>query len=190
MTDDKTLKEAAEKIGSLFSSSEKKSLLSKEELMKSYMRLNLLLLEALFNQKIEKKEEKKTSPFFTSKILSSQNPHLIALVKQAYFSSKEAHFLLWPRKQSLLQSELSMKKVIEWRLSKYMKSQEQLEKFVEIMQKTPPDTFRYHLVTLLKETEEEPSVEDEIRKAEKEGQDRWDLWKHHADGDPFRISRT
>lgn len=82
-----------------------------------------------------------------------------------------------------------MRRVIEWRLSKYIKSKDQLKDFVEKMKEIPPDTFRRHLVTLIDEEAQEESPEDSEKEA-KEQEKKWDLWKHHADGDPFRVSRT
>jgi len=197
MNNRKTLQNSASRITSLFSTKEKK-----EDRVKSvherqkYMRLNFLLLTAVLKEakNNQKEKEKRTFsffPLFTSKILSSDNPHLIEITKQAHSCCTRQDLHLFPFKQFFLRNEFTMRRVIEWRLSKYIKSKDQLKSFVEVMKETPPDSFRRHLVTLIDQDEKEEDLsKEQIEKAEKEQENRWELWKHHADGDPFRVSRT
>lgn len=198
MKDRKALKGSASRITSLFSSKgrneeEKKDFRERQK----YMRLNFLILSALLKdaKKNLKESEKKSFsffPLFTSKIMNSDNPHLLEITKQAHLCCISQDHYLFPFQQFFLRNEFTMRRVIEWRLSKYIKSKDQLKNLVEVMKETPPDTFRRHLVTLIDEEEKDENelLREEIKKAEKEQETRWELWKHHADGDPFRVSRT
>jgi len=198
MNDRKALKGSASRITSIFSSKDKGEE-EKETLRdrQKYMRLNFLMLSSVLKEaKKNLKEQGKRSfsffPLFTSKILKSENPHLLEITKQAHSCCINQDHHLFPFKQFFLRNEFTMRRVIEWRLSKYIKSKDQLKDFVEVMKETPPDTFRRHLVTLIDQEEKEEGelTKEEIEKAEKEQEARWDLWKHNADGDPFRVSRT
>ena len=194
MNESNTLKLSAHRISFLFSS-KKKGEKKKAPSLKhqKYMRLNFLLLNVFLEN--SKKRELTSSkealsffPFFTDQVLLSNNPHLIEIVKQAHSCCIKQDFHLFPFKQFCLRNEFTFHKVIEWRLSKYIKSKEKLMRFVKIMKETPPDAFRHHLVTLLKKEEKSPFFKKNQDEAKKQVQ-KWELWKHHAEGSSFKISK-
>ncbi len=188
MTESNTLGLSANRISSFFTSKKKEEKKKNFALKKQkYMRLNFLLLNAfLENSKKTKFTRPKGSlsffPLFTNRILFSENPHLIKIVKQAYCCCIKQDFYLFPFKQFCLRHELTFHKVIEWRLSRYIKNKEKLNYFVKIMKEVSPDLFRYHLVTLL--------GKEESREEDKKQINRWDLWKHHNDGNSLQVSKT
>lgn len=196
MNDKCTLKGSVERITSLFSSKKGKEESKKTPLEKQkYMRLNFLFLTTLIKETKKYQEGKRETsffPLFTAKILNSKNPHLIEITKQAYSCCNQQDLHFFPFKQFFLCNEFAMRQIIEWRLSKYIRSKDNLRLFVEVMQETPPDTFRHHFITLInQENEKEKDLtEEQLNKTEKEQENKWILWKHHVDGDPLRVSRT
>lgn len=90
MNDRKALRGSASRITSVFSSKDKGGE-EKETLRdrQKYMRLNFLMLSTVLKEakKNLKEKEKKTFsffPLFTSKIMESENPHLLEITKQAH----------------------------------------------------------------------------------------------------------
>lgn len=195
MKEKNALKNSVGRIASLFLSKEKKAdKQEKKNEKQKYMRLNFILLNAAFNaaKKNKKDFEKQKisfSPLFTPDIMDSDNPHLVEITKQAHRCCTKQDLHLFPFKQFFLRNEFTMKRVIEWRLSKYIKGKDQLKSIVEIMKQTPPDIFSGHLVTLINQDGEVEAKLEDVNKEAKEIEKNWDLWKHHADGDPLRISR-
>lgn len=165
MTNSNPLKAFVKRITTLFP---QEKILSdhrkKEECEKQkYIRLNFFLLTAALED--EKKDEKKrclSSLFsiFNPDVLALKNPDFLEMIKQADSCCTRQDLHLFPFKQFFLRNEFAMRQVIEWRLSKYIKSKEQLDAFVKVMKETPPDVFRHHLVTLI--TEEGPKWREEI----------------------------
>lgn len=195
MDESALIKTLTERITTLFSSGEKdqkQPAVGRER--QRYMRLNFFLLSSFLTRPSRREKTKRPfSPFsfFTSNILNSDNPHLVEIIKQAQRCSQKDLGLFLPLRQLPLKSELTMRRVIQWHLSKFIKSEGQLKAFVEMMKRTPPDVFRSHLITLIGQRgKEEGGILEEVEKAAKEQESKWELWKsHYTDGDPFRVSR-
>ncbi len=170
MKNRKPLKSSTSRISKLFSPKETKEIKTK----RAYMRLNFLQLTRVFNS-LKKEEGTYVSPLFTSNILSSDNPHLIEMTKQAHSCSRKQDLHLFSLKQFSLRNEFAMKRVIEWHLAEYMKSKEQMSAFIEIMKEASPETFRKHLFTLLG--------------SDKHEDNQWEPLKRQTGGELCRVSK-
>jgi len=188
------LKNASSRIASLFSSKQDTAKTPSSHRKQSpCMQLNFFVLNELLSAAKKEECEKKNRsftffPLFTTEMLESTNPHLSAMISQARRCCSKQDLHLFPYKQFFLRNELLMRRVIEWRLSRYLKNPKQIEHFTAVLSKSSSEAFRGHLITLIRD--EEPKETQNEKSVEKEHEQKWDLWKHHADGDPFRVSRT
>lgn len=198
MNTERELVAAADKVTSLFTFSEGKRSLAQRNRSRHqhFMRLNFILLTHFMKQVHKKSDVKEHEfsffPLFTSKILASENAHLVEITKQAESCCSKQDFHLMPYKQFLLRNELTFKRVIEWKLSKYVKTKSQLDALYSKMKESSPDVFKRHLVTLIKSSKspEAELTEKEANEAAKRQEDTWKLYRHHADGGPSRVSPT
>lgn len=180
---------SAKKITNIFSTNEKKTD-SKEGMFykeQKYIHLNFLFLSAFLAPSKGKDKSKNAKPRRFSS--SSSDKHFMSIVEQAYACCSKADLHLFPFKQFFLKNEFAMKRIIEWKLSKYIQEKKKLNELIDRM-KYPPDIFRHHLITLLKHNEVVPeeSVEELMEMDRNQQEDRWRLWQHHASTGPINIS--
>lgn len=158
MKNKNNLKYAARRISTLFVFKEevKNNTLKKQ----NYMRINFLLFSVFLktSNKNEKGRKEHTFiffPFLTSKVLNSQSSPFFEIVEQVWICCTKQDLHLFPFKQFFLRNKFDMQQVIEWRLSKSMKSKKQLSSLAEVMKATPSDAFRRRFVTLIDQNKKE-----------------------------------
>lgn len=178
-------KQFAQKVASVFS--KKEAPLEKSEPRQKFTRLNYFLLTHALEH-IQKGSSTNSSSLFTKKILTSKNENLAEMVKHAESARAKQDIHLMSYKQFFLRDELEMKRVIEWKLSKYIKEEEQIRTFIKKLKDSSPENFRRHLITLLSEKNKEFSQEElneELRRQEK----NWKLYQSQGGPGPNTISR-
>jgi len=185
MSKNPKLKHYSQRIASLFSV-KRNPVRPKGRSSPKFMRLNFFLLSAALEH-IKGESSRKGPSLFTKKILTSDNKHLSEIVKQADSCCSRQDLHLMSYKQFSLRDEFSMKRVIEWKLSKYMRGEEQIRSFIQKMKESTPAAFRRHLITLLNEEKLEIS-QDELERELKRQEESWNTYQHHGDGGPTTIS--
>ena len=157
----------------------------KRAIKSEVMRLNSFLLHAAMKQ-VQKKPSKKPLPLFTTKILSSKNKHLSALVKQAESACAHQDIELLFYKQFFHRNGFALRQVIQWKFSKYIKTQQEANALLDTMKEASPETFKRHLITLLSE---EGLSSEEITKEANHLEEQWKLWRQQGGNAPTnRIS--
>lgn len=179
-------KQFTQKVASIFSNKEAPQE-KKSESHQKFTRLNYFLLTRALEH-IHKGSTPSSSSLFTKKILTSKNENLAEMVKHAESARAKQDIHLMSYKQFLLRDELEMKRVIEWKLSKYIKEEEQIRTFIKKMKDSSPESFRRHLITLLSEKNKEFSQE-ELDKELRRQEQNWKLYQSHGGPGPNTISR-
>lgn len=185
MTKDSKLTSSALRITSVFSH-QKKPQEKQERASKECMRINFFLFTHALDY-IQKGYSNKTLPLFTKEILSSSNKNLGEIVKQAQSCCSKQDLHLMSYKQLFLRNEFALRKIMEWKLSKYLKGRKQIESFIDKMKESSPSVFKRHLITFLNVTKKEFS-EKNLEKELKRQEQNWKLYQHHGDGGPTKIS--
>lgn len=176
----------AQKVASVFFKKEAPKE-TKSESRQKYTRLNYFLLTHALEH-IQKGSSNTSSPLFTKKILTSKNENLAEMVKHAESARAKQDIHLMSYKQFFLRDELEMKRVIEWKLSKYIKEEEQIRTFIQKMKESSSDNFKRHLITLLSEKEKEVSQEELARELLRQ-EKNWKLYQSQGGPGPNTVSR-
>ena len=150
------------------------------------MRLNFFLLTHALDY-IQKGGSKKSLSSFTKKILSSDNKNVNEIVKQANSCCSKQDLQLLSYKQFFLRNEFEMRRVIEWRLSKYIKEEDKICTLLRRIKESTPEAFKRHLITLLNDDESEISpkaLEKELKRQE----EHLKLYQAQGDRGPTSVS--
>lgn len=155
------------KIKSVFSS--KKEMSKKEKPLRSHAtHLNFFLLSAALKL-IQKQNPKKDQSAFFSKVLTSKSMVVTSQMKQTESVCNKQDIELFLYKELFSENHFSLKNAIQLNFSKYIKSQKEAMALISKMKGSSSDTFKCHLITLLKEENLSPdSVEKEARYLEEE----------------------
>jgi len=178
MSKDPKLQQYAQRISSVFSV-KKTPEKSKKSTCQKYMRLNFFLLTHALEY-IHRGNPIKSSSLFTKKVLASDNKHLDELMKHAESCCSKQDLHLMSYKQFFVRNQFALKRVIEWKLSKYFKEEKQIRSFIEKMKESSPESFKRHLITLLSE-EAKGFSQEELEKELKRQEENWKLYQTHGD---------
>lgn len=182
MGKEKKLRGSLESIVSIFKI--KRELKKESKAMHtSVVRLNFFLLNAAF-KKIQKGKSKKTLSLFTTEILSSKSEHLKALIKQAEAVCSKQDIELFSYKEFYSQNHFALRRAVQWNFSKYIKNKQEAALLINKMKEVSPESFKRHLITLLKD---EDLASQEIEKEAKCLEEQYRLW-HHGSSAPTSIS--
>lgn len=169
------IKSSIGQIASIFKT--KRTVKKEEKVLKTHaMRMNFFLLNAAIKH-IEKGNLKKPLSLFTTRILTSKSKHFGALIEQMESVCSHQDIELFSYKEFYCRNQLALHRAIEWKFSKYIKSKEDLVTLIHKMKESSPETFKNHLITLLKE-ESFPSEEldEEINAFNKQ----WNLYQQNS----------
>ncbi len=155
----------------------------KRAIKSDIMRLNSFLLHAAMKH-MSQGGSKKARSLFTTKILSSKNRHLSALVKQAEAACVHQDLELFFYKQFFCRNGLALRRVIQWKFSKYIKTRQEANALLNAMKETSPETFKRHLVTLLSE---EKLSSEEITKEVEHLENQWKLWTQQGSTESLKV---
>lgn len=157
-----SLLKATKKVASLFTVKKSKipakeqETISKEKLI----HLNYALFETFLHAMSSRKEEKGeglSNPSRLSHLTKvskgSKGSPLSELIKHAEKCCDDQDLHLIPFKQIFLEDSFTVRKVIQWKLSKYFKTEKALKSFVDVMEQKSPEVFRKHLITLFEKGE-------------------------------------
>ena len=161
-----------EKIRSIFTT-KNASKEEKKPLKIHAMQLKFFLLHAALKH-IQKGNSKKPLSLFTMKILSSKSEHFAALIRQAEKACSKQDIELFSYKEFFCRYQFALRRAVQWKMSKYIKTQEEAKALIQKMKECSPDAFKRHLVTLLKE--EGVSSEDIAKEAQRLAQD-WQVYQ-------------
>ncbi|MCB1107925.1 MAG: hypothetical protein KDK76_07515, partial [Chlamydiia bacterium] len=138
-------------------------------------RLNFFLLNAALKY-IQKGNREKPLSLFTSKILNSKSHHFEALIKQAESVCSKQDIELFSYKEFFSRNQFALRRAVQWKFSKYLKTNEEVKALIHKMNESSPETFKKHLITLLKG--EDLSMEEISKEANRlEGE-----WKVYQQG--------
>ncbi|QVL56951.1 MAG: hypothetical protein KFB93_06075 [Simkaniaceae bacterium] len=154
-----------------------------KELHIPVVRLNFFLLNAAFKM-IQKGESKKPLSLFTTKILNSRSEHFAALIKQAESVCSKQDIELFSYKEFYSQNHFSLRRAVQWKFSKYIKSKQEAAALINKMKESSPEAFKRHLITLLKDEDLTPY---EIEQEAQELEEQYSIW-HHGGSAPITVS--
>lgn len=161
-----------EKIKSIFKS--KKASEQDQQPRKVHaMQLKLFLLQAALKH-IQKGDSKKPLSLFTTKILSSKSKHLDALVRHAELVSSKGDIELFSYKEFFCRNQFALRRAVQWKMAKYVRTQDEATQLIKKMQESTPESFRKHLVTLL---EGEGLTSEEITREAKRLEEDWCIYQ-------------
>lgn len=172
-------------ISSLFFA--KKTLLNnKKHIQKSYTYSNLFFVTHVLHY-LDKSTASKTPSLLNKKIQKSgiQDLNKTTHCTQSLYSKQDPCFLA--STAFFTQNLLIMKKVAEWKLSKYIKDSKKLHAFIEQISTLSQKSCKTHLINLLKEEEKDFSpdkLEEELKRQEK----NWQLYQTHGNNNSNTIS--
>lgn len=176
------LKQSLEKITSIFKG-KREPAQEEKELRTPVVHLNFFLLSAAF-KKIQKGLPNKPLSLFTTKIINSQNKHFEALIQQAEKICSKQDLELFSYKAFYSENHFALRRAVQWKFSKYIKSKEEAMELLSKMKRSSPEAFKRHLITLLKDEE---LSSQEIDQEAKRLEEQYNFW-HHGPSGPNSIS--
>ncbi|MCB1115308.1 MAG: hypothetical protein KDK71_02465 [Chlamydiia bacterium] len=182
MTKDSTFKDALKRIAAVFTG-KREPKKEKTESAIAAMRLNFFLLSAAF-KKVQNKPSLKPFPLFTAEIINSKNKHFDALIAQAQKVCSNQDLELFSYKAFYSENHFALRRAVQWKFAKYIKSQEEASALLAKMKNSSPEAFKRHLITLLKE---EKFTSKEIGEEAKRLEKQYGLW-HHGSSDKNSVS--
>ena len=165
------LKESLDRIASIFKG-KKETGDEKKELHIPVVQLNFFLLNAAFKM-IQKEELRKPLSLFTTKILNSKSKHFEALIKQAEAVCSKQDIELFSYKEFYSQNHFALRRAVQWKFSKYIKSKQEAAVLINKMKEASPEAFKRHLITLLKD---EGLTSQEIEQEAQKLEEQYSLW--------------
>lgn len=167
------LKQSLEKISSIFKGKQETEK-SQKGFQTPVVHLNFFLLSAAF-KKIQNGLSRKPLSLFTTKIINSKNKHFQALIQQAERVCSGQDLELFSYKAFYSENHFALRRAVQWKFSKYIKSKEEAMDLVSKMKTSSPEVFKRHLITLLKEEE---LTSQEIDQEAKRLEEQYLLWQH------------
>ena len=134
--------------------------------------LNFFLLSAVF-KKIQKELPQQPLSFFTTKIISAKNKHFEALINQAEKVCSKQDLELFSYKAFYAQNHFALRRAVQWKLVKYIKTEQEAIELLSKMENSSPESFKRHLIILLKD---EKLTLQEIEEEAKRLEDQHTLW--------------
>jgi hypothetical protein len=167
------LKHSLEKVASVFKEKGETEK-GEKEFHIPVIHLNFFLLSAVF-KKIQRGLPQKPLSLFTTKIISSKNKHFKALINQAERVCSKQDLELFSYKAFYSQNHFALRRAVQWKLSKYIKTEQEAIELLSKMKNSSSDSFKSHLITLLKD---EKLTSQEIEEEAKRLKDQYTLWRY------------